>query len=226
MTQQATPDIFSMIEEDAQAKLTKAPSDADSSRITALGLELALIESRMEKGAELMKLLSERRQAIMEKDLVDAMDAIGQDRMGLAQQDVDVEVKTKVHAALPAKPKENDENYEAKMAKRSSGLNWLRADGHEAVINTKVVLTFPRGMDGKARQLAAEMSDRAAELREMQGADGTFEVDVAEDIPWATLTKLVKELTEQGRSDIPLDLLGARVFRLASIVKRKKDRRK
>lgn len=219
-------DIFQMMEADAKAKLERAPSEAESSKITALGQELAQIESRLIRGEALMKELNARKQAIMTKDLVDAMDAIGQDVMGLPDQNLDIVVGTKYRASLPAKPKPEDEFFEAKAERRRKGLQWLRDDGHDGVINTEVVLTFPRGMDQAARQIAAEMQDRAAELERMDSGI-SFTVDIDESVPWATLTKLVKSLTEDhNRTDLPLDLLGATIFRIAEIKARKKSRSK
>ena len=142
-------DIFAELEADAaRAQVTSAPTDAESSTIGKLGLELAQIEDRLEKWGAVAKMLEERREIIMRRELVDAMDAIGQDKMGLPQFNCDIVTGDYVKAGLPnpdSNPKDTLEEKQRKAELRAEGLAWLADEGHDGVIATTLMLSMPKG---------------------------------------------------------------------------------
>lgn len=221
------PDVFAMMEADSKARLKRAPSEAESKHIAKLGIELAELEDEIEEAEERVKELKKRAWDIKTKELVDAMDEIQQDLMGLPDQNCDIRVYTKYHASLPAVPGDNDPEYKAKMAKRKRGLEFLKKDGHDGLIKTELVITFGRGEYQRAKQIEAEFKDRADEYARQHEGQRPFMVDTQETVNWNSLTSLVKDLSENhGRTDLPLADLGASVFRIAEIKKRKERKSK
>src|SRR5262249_50025047 len=106
---------------------------------------------------------------------------------------------------------------------RQKGLDWLVQDGADGLITTDVVLTFPRGGAREARQIAAEMEDRARELVAQDAS--SFDVEVDEGVHWASVTSFVREqIEDKHRDDIPMELLGAQAFRIVQIKARKQKK--
>lgn len=215
-------DLFAQMEAVTSARIERAPTDDQSSRLTTLGVELARTQDWINRATELLKERQARVQQILTKDLVDLMDEMGQDKIGLPDSNVDLVLSTKYKAVLP-KPGDKDtpEEHDAKLVLRRKGLDFLVADGADGMINTVVVLTFPKGEAQRARQIAAEMEDRARELAEQENPT-TFDVEVDESVHWGTLTSYVREqIEDKGRSDLPMDALGAQQFRIVELKKRK-----
>lgn len=218
-------DIFAELDADAaKAQVTSAPTDAESSRVGQLGAELAFLDERILKGNTLLRMLAERREQIVRKELVDAMDAIGQDKMGLPAHNADIEVVDYVKAGLPNPDTAKTAEDAAEMARlRAEGLAWLSAEGHEGVINTTLAVVMPKGTLPLARIMArtvlelfdanATVDSRLAWLHEAEVEKGQQSpgllgwlalrnepgidpgsASIQEGVHWATLTSLLKDL--------------------------------
>lgn len=214
-------DLFEQMASDsAAAALKSAPTEEQSKSVREIGVELVTIDQRIEKGTTLLKELTAQREKIMRYTLVDAMDAIGQDKMGLGEFNVDIITSDFVHASLPNPDTEKDPVEAARKAElRRGGLDWLVENDFGDLIKTVVVVELPRG--------ALEDAKRIAEyVRLMPRSDGTnepagYSASVEETVHWGTLTSFVKEQLKRPEVVLPLEKLGAMVGRIAKIVKRK-----
>lgn len=233
-------DIFEQMESDA-AKLTRAPTDEELSTLTRLGLELVQIDERLTKYKAVAEELESRKKHIQTVEMVDLMDTVGQDVVGLPEQNVDLVLSDYVKAGLP-NPSPEDPDYEQKMALRQSGLLWL-SENADGLISTTLIVKMPKGSlplatlmqetiaslfgygsTPESRRAHAEKLLSTLEERNEPGIDpGSVSVD--EGVHWATLTSFVKEqAVEKKRVDLPLDALGATIGRIVKIVKRRKKK--
>lgn len=222
------PDLFEeMAADSAAAALRSAPTPEQSQSVREIGVQLVTIDDRIQRGEALLAELKEQREIIMRRTLVDAMDAIKQDKMGLAEFGVDIVTSDFVHASLPSPgPKDDPAEAERKLALRRGGLAWLVEEGHGDLIKTIVVVELPRG----AREDAMRIKKLIEELPALyedgsmrgNGEPSGFLAQVDETVHWATLTSFVKEQLKRGGASLPLEKLGAIVGRIAKIVKRKK----
>ncbi len=208
-------DIFAQMEADS-AQFQRAPTDSESSALTKMGLELVEIDRRLEKYKEVAKALLKRKIELQMREMVDAMDAIGQDRIGFGDQGVDLILDDYYKASLP-NADEGDEDYEEKMELRAKGIAWL-SEHAEGLLNTQVVVTMPKGSLERAKEIVAMLtSEQGFGLAPSQ-------VSLVEGVHWATLTSFVKEQVREKKATLPLDILGATVGRIVKIVKRKKSK--
>ncbi len=215
-------DLFAQMAEDsAVAALRNAPDGEKAQAIRAVGVELVQIDARIARGEQLLAELKTRREQIMRRDLVDAMDAVGMDVMGLAEFEVDIKTGEYVFASLPNPDTEKDpEIAERKRLLREAGLKWLVDNDFSDLIKTTVVVELPRG--------AYEQAQRIKQYVEaMPPGDGSnepagYSAKIEESVHWGTLTSFVKEQLKRPEVVLPLEQLGAVVGRIAKIVKRKK----
>jgi len=200
------------------ARFQRAPTDAESSRLTTLGLELVEIDARLVRYREVAAQLLARKTELQMREMVDAMDAIRQDRVGLPEQGCDLVLSDYFKASLPNAAPE-DEDYEEKMALRQQGIDWLIANDHGDLLNTTVIVKMPKGSMDRAQQIMAMLVSEGNGFGLSPG-----QVKIAEDVHWGTLTSFVKEQVRVHKATLPLDLLGATVGRIVKIVKRKKGK--
>lgn len=216
-----------MAADSAAAALKTAPTDGQSSTIRDIGVQLVTIDQRIEKGESLLKQLKADRDLIMRRTLVDAMDAVGQDRMGLAEFNVDIVTSDYVHASLPNPEGEKDqEEYDRKLALRRAGIAWLIDNEFDDIIKTVVVVELPRGRVADARRIKEYVEsmtelDPETGLPVGNGPPIGYSASVEETVHWGTLTSFVKEQLKRPEVVLPLESLGAMVGRIAKIVKRK-----
>lgn len=222
-------DLFEQMAADsAAAALKSAPSDNDASRIREIGIELVTIEQRIERGTALLKELGARKDVIMRRELVDAMDAVGMDKLGLAEFNVDIVTGEFVHASLPNPEGEKDpEEYQRKADLRKGGLAWLEENEFGDLIKTMVIVELPRGALADARRIQEFVQNMPALDPETgrpvdNGPPIGYSASIEETVHWATLTSFVKEQLKRPEVVLPLEKLGAIVGRIAKIVKRKK----
>lgn len=210
--------IFDEMEKDS-ATFKRAPTPEESQNLTKLGLELVEIDQRLEKWALLAKELMARKTELQMKVLVDAMDAVGQDVIGLGDQGVDLKLDDYFKAGLPnpdADPKITDEERARLAELRAAGIAFLSEDAPD-ILTTTVTVTLPKGSLEKAREIVGALTSEQGFGLE------PGRVKLEEGAHWATLTSYVKEqVRERKRSDLPLEALGATVGRIVKIVKRKK----
>jgi hypothetical protein len=212
-------DIFAEMERDAVA-FQKAPTTEESQDLTRLALELVEIDKRLARYAEVAKQLAERRTDLQMRVLVDAMDAVGQDRIGLGgEQGVDLVLSDYYKAGLPNPDNAKTDEERAEMASlRQEGVDWLTADEDGVnILTTTITVTLPKGSLERAQEIVGYLtSEQGAGIEEAR-------VALEEGAHWATLTSFVKEqVREKGRSDLPLKALGATIGRIVKIVPRKK----
>jgi len=210
--------IFEEMERDGAA-FKRAPTEEESRNITTLGLELVEIDQRLEKYAQVAKELVARKQELQMRVLVDAMDAVGQDVIGLGDQGVDLKLDDYFKAGLPnpdADPKISPEERARLVELREQGIAFLTEDAPD-ILTTTVTVTLPKGSLEQAREIVGYLTSEQG-----MGLE-PGRVKLEEGAHWATLTSYVKEqVRERKRSDLPLEALGATVGRIVKIVKRKK----
>lgn len=226
-------------------KFTRAPTPEDSLRLTALGQELVQIDERLKKWKLLAEELNLRKTKIQMQEMVDLMDEIGQDIIGLPNEGeygVDLVLSDYVKAGLP-NPGEKDDDFAEKMELRRQGLEWL-GEHAEGLINTTLAVTMPKGSLPHARVMRDTIvqlfgvestpARRAEYLSEVlepyllernEPGIQPGSVSIEEGVHWATLTSFVKEQVKKpGAEELPLDALGATVGRIVTIKPRKKPK--
>lgn len=210
--------IFDEMERDG-ATFRRAPTPEESQNITKLGLELVDIDVRLAKYALVARDLTTRKLELQMRVLVDAMDAVGQDVIGLGEQGVDLVLNDYFKAGLPnpdADPKISEEDRARLVELRQQGVAFLSEDAPD-ILTTTVTVTLPKGSLEKAKEIAGYLTSEQGMGLEPE------RVRLEEGVHWATLTSYVKEqVRERKRSDLPLEALGATVGRIVKIVKRKK----
>lgn len=213
-------DIFSEMEKDAET-FKRAPTTEESASLTTLGRELVDIDRRLTKYAEVAKELAARKLELQMRVLVDAMDAVGQDRIGMPGEGddpgCDLVSDDYFKAGLPNPDtfKTDEEKAEAQRL-RDEGIAFLTEDAPD-LLSTTVTVTLPKGSLEKAREIMGYLtSEQGAGIDESR-------VSLDEGVHWGTLTSWVKEqIRVRKRSDLPLKALGATVGRIVKIVPRKK----
>lgn len=225
-------DLFAQMASDAIADAAKsAPSTEQSEGVRAKAVELVTLDQRIEKGEALLAELRARRETVARRELVDAMDAIGQDHIGLAEFDVDIKTEDYVFASIPNPESEKDPEAAARKAElRAGAFAWLVENEHEGLIKTVVTVELPRGAYEDAlriKRIIDELPALDPETGEPVGNGGPtgYCARVQESVHWGTLTSFVKEQIKRPEVTLPLEMLGATVGRVAKIVKRKKGKK-
>ena len=218
-------DIFAEMEADAASgQFKRAPTPEESANLTKLGQELVEIDRRIARGLALLKELGDRKNELQMRTLVDAMDAVGQDRIGLPgagpdDPGCDLVSSDYYKAGLPNPDtfKTEEEKAEAQRL-RDEGIKWLSEDEDGVnILTTTITVTLPKGSMEKAKELVGYLTS------EQGGGVEESRVKLEEGAHWGTLTSFVKEqVREKKRSDLPLKALGATVGRIVKIVPRKK----
>jgi hypothetical protein len=225
-------DLFAEMAADAVAGAAKAaPTTEQSEGVRAKAVELVALDQRIEKGEALLKELRIRREIVATRELVDAMDAIGQDLIGLAEFEVDIKTEDYVFASIPNPDGEKDPDEAArKAALRKGAFAWLVENEHEGLIKTVVTVELPRGAFADANRIKRMIDEMPAVDPETgepvgNGAPIGYCARVQESVHWGTLTSFVKEQLKRPEVTLPLEMLGATVGRVAKIVKRKKGKK-
>lgn len=216
-------DIFKEMESDAASGAFKrAPTSEESKNLTTLGRELVEIDKRLTKYAEVAAELTARKTELQMRVLVDAMDAVGQDHIGIPGEGpddpgCDLVSDDYVKAGLPNPDNAKTDEERAEMAQlREEGIAFLTEDAPD-ILTTTVTVTLPKGCLEQAQEIVGYLTSE-------QGMNiEPARVRLEEGAHWATLTSYVKEqVKKKGRSDLPLKALGATIGRIVKIVKRKR----
>lgn len=162
------------------------------------GLKIAELQERITKHTE-------RIEEIKWHDLLNAMDEAGMRAMTLEGE-----------GNLPAYEIKTGAYYHANIAadwppeQRDPAFAWLNK--HEpGMLRNQFVVEF--GKNSRAQQKALEKTLKAMKIP----FSNTF------GVPWNTLTAYVKEQIEEHNTTPPLELLGAKVGRIATIKKVKEN---
>lgn len=189
------------------ADLKAIPTEAGSARLRKLGLELMDVDRRLEDAEALAKKLAERRNQIMMKDMPALMQEVGQDKIGLPDAGVDLELKPYFHANIAA-------DWEPE--KREAAFNYLRDQDAEAIIQSVMSVAAGRGDDEKMQRLIQRVTQMLAEL------ELAANITVGQSVPWNTLTAWLKGQIQTGKI-VDLEVLGATVGHTVKIKKRKES---
>ncbi len=155
-----------------------------------------LAEAQFEAQKKVDKLTEELKDAttalrnIAEKQLPEAMDALGV-TIFTTTSGIAVKVSEKIRASLAPEH-------------RPAGFAWLEENGYGAIIKSEVVVAFSRNEIEDAKQLvdALRVSRRLANLERK--------------VEPSTLTAFIKEQLAQGK-DIPLNIFGVYRQRVAKV---------
>lgn len=237
--------IFDEMERDA-LEIRRLPTEEESLGLTRLGQELVDIDARLAKYAQVARELTARKAEIQHKLLPDAMEAVGQDVIGMGDQGVDLVLEDYFKAGLPNPENGEDDKERARLAAlRAEGIQFLTEDAPD-LLSTDLVVRLPKGSLELAqmmrRTLVALFGAEATAARRLEFLNGLDDdpgllatlaarnepgfdpvrAIIVEGVHWATLTSYVKEqIRQRKRSDLPLEALGATVGRIVKIVKRK-----
>ena len=190
-----------------------APRQVTIEQVVAAGLRMREQQAQV---ADLEEQLAEARgrlHAMRSAELPDLMSQAGTDRVGIPAlgnrlPPCDLVVKPYVKAVIAADwPQE----------RREAAFRWLEANQHDDVIGRSVSVAFKRGETTRARAVVDVLSEMG------------YAPSVKKDVPWNTLTSLVRQLVaeyhdrlERGldADPVPLDLLGATVGHVAELKER------
>lgn len=180
------------MEEDAN-NIAKAAQSEDSLKVLVeYGTQLRNINRKIENLEEDIKLLKTSRDDLEKGKIPDLMG-----RLKLTEFKMDDGYKITsgpfVQASLPKEPE-----------LREKALGWLRNHGHEDLIKRNIVVSFDKGMDKKAEQLA-----------EFARSIGMDPEDKA-DIHHMTYTAFIKEQLKNGVA-IDAEMMGAYVGQKAKV---------
>lgn len=167
------------------------PADALET-LQRLGEEVIHIDQRLENWAKEAKKLGERKNTILQREMVDIMDEKNIPKITVGDRTFTCDQY--VHASIP-------EEF------RDQAHDWL--EQHEAgdLIKREIIVTFPKDSEEESRELKRYIIERyqMATVEEKRG------------VPWARLTSWLKELFASDSEDKvlpPLEIMGAKVGRV------------
>jgi hypothetical protein len=164
-------------------------------RMQQLAAEVNDIDDRIAKNQARIDELNERRNAILNAELVELMDTAHVQSLQVGGRKFQPQPYYK--AVIPA---ENP----------GPGLDWLEANEAGDLIKNLVIGSFPRGCEDDAR-LAADLMQKRFQMAT---------VSRERSVHWMTLTKWLKELHQSGDSTKtlpPLDIIGGIIGRVVKI---------
>lgn len=153
-------------------------SEGELGQLSALAEQARQAEYAVEAAQRELKRLQGIHQGLVEQQIPALMEQVGMEKFSTSSG-LNIEIKEAIRASLGS-GSEKDRN-----------LDWLEAQGHEAIIKLAVAVPFGRG-DGEREQAKA----LAALLRTDLGyPQAVFERKVEP----STLGALIRELLEEGR---------------------------
>lgn len=179
-----------------------APREASASLQELTATLVAKISRKAEVSA-ILETLDREIWDLSSRQIPDAMDASGVDRVGMPELNIDVRLENWTRAVLP-------KNTEANPNARNQAVDWLVEHNYGDLIKTGLTVEFTRGEHNKAYALAEELHEQMPDKK----------INVTDDIHHMTYTAFIKERIKAG-DKLPLDLLGATVGRVAKVVERK-----
>lgn len=191
-----TKSLADELAEEAMAASPAEPEAPTLERMQQLAAELNDIDARIEKNEARIKELTDRRTAIMTKELVDMMDEAHVPM--LVVEGRQFKATNFYKALIPADQPDHP------------GLDWLEAHDAGDLIKNTVSATFPRGSEDEAK-LAAELLRKRFQIAT---------VGRTRTVHHMTLTSWLKELHQSGDPDKvmpPLDLIGGTIGRIVKI---------
>lgn len=193
------------------AKASKAaeqpsiPSD-QLAAITAKVRELVDAKHLIENTEARLSELNKQAYALEREQLPELMLNAGVDRLGIPAE-----------GNYPAYDLKMDPYYKASISaeweadKRRAAFEYLESKGAADLIRTEVIISLPREMREKAKELMERIN------ADLDAMEATANIETKENVHWATLTSWLKETTEAGE-DVDLEKIGGQA---GSIVKPK-----
>jgi hypothetical protein len=184
---------------DQMAADAPEPSEDQLAVIRRLAAEMRELEMENAEMKEEIRRNNERMEEIRWRDLLAAMDKAGMRNFTLEAE-----------GNLPARFFETGAYYHANIAadwpedQRAKSFAWIKKYEPGMLRNT---LTVSFGKGSMKQQQAAQ-----AALRKLK-----IDFETQFGVPWNTLTSYVKEQIEVHKKTPPLDLLGAKVGRVATM---------
>lgn len=157
----------------------------------------ALVKMMQEHDANVNRLKDELKKAeaelrqLTEVDIPTKMDELGFPFLGLPDGRK-LEVVEVMHASIPKKNK-------------AQCAQWLDAHGHGALVSETVTAAFGKGQQEEAY--------KAVDLL----ANNGYKVTLTEDMNTGSVKSLFKELMEEGEADLPLEMFGVHLRRVAQV---------
>lgn len=183
-------------EEDAKINVT----EEKLSELSKLATQQLLVEQEIDKKKEELEQLNKALRLISEIKIPEAMQKIGMSNFSLTNG-----------AKIVVKPFYSG-NLSDKNPRAAEGYEWLRKNGHGALIKKEMNIDF-----GKADNVDWEyIQSKIKELfREAEGVD-VEGIELNEGVHHATLNAFLKEQIEGGKQ-LPLELFKAYVGNRAKI---------
>ena len=184
---------------------TLIPSTDGIVQLRSAAAELAALDGELSRLEERVQTIRDRRSELSRRELPDLFARCLTDSIGLPEQGpgVRVEVRTEVHAKIPA---------DWSQEQREEAFAELERLGGGALVSTELTVHFGRDELGLARQLESH-------IRGLNWV-GSRPIKAHQTVHWATLTKFVSELLSSDvRPVFSLDKLGATVIPTARVVR-------
>lgn len=198
-------DLMSKIADQAM-DVKQAPSEEAASALTEMCQELTKAEEYIRELEEKLKAAKTDRNTLSHRTIPEYADSIGQDVIGLPDENADIVIENWYKAGIPASSPGNTEVTE----RRRRAFSWLVDEGHGDMIKTTIEISFGRSQVAEARDLMDELEGRGLTVSSKMG------------VHWRTLTSFVREQIEgDNNKPVPLDLLGVTLGRIAKFKKRK-----
>lgn len=201
--------------------MSQAPDfirDADTSGIQSkdkldqarkLGLEFFELEEEIEKLEEKLATKKERKLELQHKTLPTLFGDAQIDIIGLPDQNVDIEIKPYYKASISSEWPTDD---------IKKGFETLEELDGQDIIRAELKVLFMKEEYEDAKELAEF-------IRRSWPKANSHPVNIDMSVPWMTLTKFVREYSEDETTDPlteeQLKALGATIGRIAKIKKRK-----
>lgn len=166
-------------------------SDGDLKSIAALAGEQLKLEGELDALGDKLKAKKAELFKVQNVLLPDAMQA--------------AEMKKFIMTNGAAVELKSDMSVSVSVEKKPDVIEWLRANGHEAMVKNVLSIDFDKGNDNMVEALAAEAEKLG------------FVPVRREDFATGTLKSLLKEQLEAGALDKPLDFFGAYPYTKAVI---------
>lgn len=192
------------------ADLSTAPTEVGSARLRALGEELTRVDAEVEDLAEQLREKIARRTEILTRDMVALMQEVGQDKIGMPEAGVDLELHPFYSANIAA-------DWESE--RREAGFRYLESVDAGDLIKNVVAFQFGRSQHNFVRVFLEAV--RALEFE----AGLVPEPTVSMSVHAGTLTAWLREQTQAGEV-VDLEKIGGTVGQVVKIKKRKDKKSK
>jgi hypothetical protein len=166
-------------------------SDKQLKIVASTAQKMLTLQRKIEEAEEWVKKHKDLLRTIQEVELPNAMDACGMASFTLdsGQQ---VKIQQICSGSIP-------------KAKEAEALSWLRANKFDSIIKRKIEVSLERGKDKLGEKVVAALKKMGVEVKQ------------SETVHPQTLGAWAREILEQGKVTLPLELLGIYVGRRATV---------